>query len=507
MTYPRLIPYAAAIVLIGGAIAVAGPVGPAAAASCHHGVASDFNGDGIADVAIGEPSYDHPGVNGGLHVLYGTRSGLTATSPQDALFTPSAENIPASVMVAGDFNGDGCADLAIADPTMNVSGMTFAGEVSLYQGSTSGLESIDEQLFASDSDTGKIMENGRFGSALAVGDVNGDGKDDLLIGAMEESAVYVFLGSNVGIGGGIRYVEGVGGVPGKGGTQSLFGSSLAAGDFDGDGHDDVAIGAYNENAGEGAVVVLRGEASLTAPLTASGAQLWSQDSAGVPGTAEVDDHFGSSLAVGDFRGNGRSDLAIGVPGEAVGTTTLAGAVNVLYSAGSAGLTSSGAQSWTQDSTNVPGVVEVDDEFGAALASGDFNGNGRDDLAIGALGESVGDDKFAGAVNVLPGSSAGLTGSGSSLWNQNTPGISGTAETDDVFGSSLTTVRVRSSARDDLVIGAPGETLGSKFTAGMIHFIPGSSHGLTASGSQAWNDDSSGVKGVSCIECGFGTSIG
>src|SRR5690606_8314692 len=90
-----------------------------------------------------------------------------------------------------------------------------------------------------------------------------------------------------------------------------FGRSLTTGDFDDDGYADLAIGVPSDN-GEGAVNIIYGSAD---GLDAAGDQRWTQDSAGVLGIAERFDSFGSSLAAGDLDGDGRDDLAIGVPGE------------------------------------------------------------------------------------------------------------------------------------------------------------------------------------------------
>jgi FG-GAP repeat len=112
-------------------------------------------------------------------------------------------------------------------------------------------------------------------------------------------------------------------------------------------------------------------------------QLWSQDSTGIKDTAEVDDGFGSALTMGDFDGDGYDDLAVGVPFEDNNVATDFGATNVLYGSPS-GLTDTGDQFWSQDSADVNGVIEDEDSdwFASALAAGDFNGDGRDDLGIG-----------------------------------------------------------------------------------------------------------------------------
>jgi hypothetical protein len=184
-------------------------------------------------------------------------------------------------------------------------------------------------------------------------------------------------------------------------------------DFNHDGADDLAIGAPSETVGglfaAGAAHVLYGSAS---GLTGTGSQVWTQDSPGVPDTAESGDHFGDALAAGDFDHDGFADLAVGVDLEEVDGAEGAGGVNVLY--GSAGgLTGTGSQFFTQ----VGGAVERSDFFGRALTSGDFNHDGFTDLAAAAPLESVGGVTLAGAVSILPGSAGGLTSVGGRLFTQ------------------------------------------------------------------------------------------
>jgi FG-GAP repeat len=195
-------------------------------------------------------------------------------------------------------------------------------------------------------------------------------------------------------------------------------------DFNGDGTADLAIGAPGEDTARGVVQVLYGSANR---LTATGSQLWTQDSSGIVGVAEPGDFFGGALAAGDFNGDGRADLAVGAEGE----DNAAGAVQVLYGSPT-GLAATGNQLWSQDSSGIVGVAEPGDRFGFALAAGDFNGDGAADLAIGAPGE----DDLAGLVNVLYGSANRLAATGNQFWTQNSPGIAGVAEFGDILGFAL-----------------------------------------------------------------------
>jgi hypothetical protein len=137
----------------------------------------------------------------------------------------------------------------------------------------------------------------------------------------------------------------------------------------------------------------------------------------------------------DFNHDGFADLAVGVPAEDVGGMIDAGAVNVLYGSAT-GLSGAGSQYFTQDTPGVGSSAEASDEFGLALAAGDFNHDGFADLAVGVPGEDVGATTDAGAVNVLYGSAGGLSSAGSQLFTQDTQGVGSSPEGFDRFGSVL-----------------------------------------------------------------------
>jgi hypothetical protein len=162
----------------------------------------------------------------------------------------------------------------------------------------------------------------------------------------------------------------------------------------------------------------------------------------VGGAEETGDQFGFSLAAGLYNGDDFYDLAIGVPGEDIGTVTDAGAVNTMH--GSAGGLAGTGGALFQGDNALGDVVEPNDRFGQSLAKGiffnNFNGDVFDDLAVGVAQEDVGDRPDAGLVNLLEGSSFGLQGSNTVLFQGADLGggarVGGSAEAGDALGATV-----------------------------------------------------------------------
>lgn len=306
--------------------------------------------------------------------------------------------------------------------------------------------------------------------------------------------------------------QGHGGFPGAADGWDSFGSSLAAGDFDGDGRSDLAIGAETESidAGddlEGRVHTLFGAAG--GPALPS-AEAWSLDET-IFAPGDSLDLFGAELATGDFDGDGREDLAIGAPFRDVshggGTVDDAGAVLVLYGSDD-GLALFGHQLLRQGADGVNGVPEESDWFGAALAAGDFNADGFDDLAIGVYGEDVGAISGAGAVNVLYGSPTGLSATAApvadQIWTQGAIGLSDDDE-GDWFGWDLAVGDFDDDGDDDLAIGSPGEDVDGFDHSGAVFTLYGSAIGLI-DGSSERITQNGGVPGDPAAGDHFGDAL-
>lgn len=487
----KVLSVAMTCVLVATSVTVLGSASPAAAAGCQGNVPSDFNGDGVADAAI----VDEHGT--GVRIIYGTRSGLTltarGTAPANQIFTDDGQLYGDPVAtVTGDFNGDGCSDLAVGYVWSNDDNSTGGhGVVRIYSGSPSGLKSA-YYLISPDQVTGVTPgDEDAFGTSLAVADFNKDGYADLVVGSPgynnSAGAVYIYPGSPTHASGtnatGRQYVEGDGTIPGAPESNDKFGQSIAAADFDTDGIPDLAIGVPGED-GYGEVMVINGTGDSTL-LTKNDRQIWSQASPGILGSATAGDEFGEALVAADFDGNYRTDLAIGVPNEGVNGVAKAGAVNVLYSAGTLGLVSTNNQLWTQNSSGLGSTALAKALFGGALVAGDFNDDGFTDLAVGIPGEPLDGHAGAGAIEVLPGSVNRLTTGGAQFWSQDSAGVYGAPNDKDNFGEDMAAISVTQAHRDDLLIGVPGEmfTGEDEWVSGMVQFLPGGAHGLTSTGEQ------------------------
>jgi hypothetical protein len=420
--------------------------------------------------------------------------GRTRTSSQQSESdTQQAINGP-----AGDFNGDGFADLAVGVPNEDVVGAVDAGGVNVLYGSMNGLVTAGNQWWTQDSaEIGDAAEpSDWFGSAAATGDFNGDGFDDLAIGvpledAPEDSgAVNVIYGSAAGLTstGSQVWSQNSSGIGDGREPGDQFGRALAAADFNHDGAADLAIGApferVNKRAHAGAVNVIYGSPT---GLDAGGNQFWTEGSTGIIGTPEKGDTFGSALTVSDFNGDTFADLVVGVPREDQAGSD-SGIAIVIYGSAS-GLSAAGNQLWGQDRPGIGGSSETNDLFGYALTAADFDHDGFDDLAVGVPFEDIVARANAGAVNVIYGSATRLRSAGNQLWSQDSPGIANTAEARDEFGFALAAEDFNGDLSADLAIGVPGED--QPTNAGAVAIIYGRPEGLRSAGNQLWTQEALG----------------
>ncbi|WP_286253914.1 FG-GAP-like repeat-containing protein [Streptomyces graminofaciens] len=402
----------------------------------------DFNGDGYADLAIQAPFGSLQGVAhaGYVSIVYGSPTGMDLEHPenisQDLTWVPgeASETYFGSSTAARDLDGDGYTDLVVSAGNNNSAIVwgTSGGlhEATALSGHLSGLVDGDfngdgEGDFAARTNGTVKVFLGPFTRAgapastttlpedrddvydLVAGDMNGDGKDDLVTTHGHEERAYKarwWKGTSTGLSKTYK-------------TTGHYTDGGVIADVNMDGYGDYVasdVGSVSEMSmyEAGTVRVVYGGASGPTTRTAT----ITQDTKGVPGVGEAGwrggddsdygDQFGYSLAAGDVTGDGYPDIAVGVPGEDIGSVRDAGSV-VLLKGGRAGLTGTGAQAVDQSDAGVPGASEAGDQFGREVSLLDVNSNNRADLAVSAPTED-GTYKDSGAVWVFRGSKAGLT---------------------------------------------------------------------------------------------------
>ncbi|MFE0189816.1 FG-GAP-like repeat-containing protein [Streptomyces sp. NPDC058989] len=373
-------------------------------------------------------------------------------------------------------------------------------------------------------------------AAKYADDFNGDGYRDYATyspGHSPGSGVVVTFGTATGPGTRTQVIDQSSpGVPGADEDGDLFGGVMAPGDFNADGYADLAVTAYGEDIDgrteQGSVTILWGGAGGLSGGTA------------VPnmGAKRSDGHFGRDLAVGDFDGDGKKDLAaisagktyvyrgpITPPGVAGAVSTLdrssasldarslvAGNVNGdgstdLVVVGLANAPEFGTDAWfvkggaTLTSGKTLRLVNGygDGAEGAGVIA-DFNKDGYGDLAVGSMMYG----NYQGRVSLWYGSATGPAAS--ARITQATTGVAGTPETGDSFGSSLSAADVDGDGYRDLAVGVFGEQISAKTTEGGVHVLRGGPNGVTGAGSQWFARNTPGVPGsVAWNDC-FGSTV-
>ncbi|MER7486884.1 FG-GAP-like repeat-containing protein [Streptomyces sp. NPDC126497] len=428
---------ATAAALTGGLlVAMAGP-----ASAAPSGVDGDFNGDGYRDVAVTAPlaSVSGKGSAGAVTILYGSPQGAGAgriqTLTQDSAGVPGAaekDDQFGAHTAPGDFNGDGYADLAVGAPGEDAGTDADGGTVVILWGGSGGLSGGTTV-----SDPTRSVHDW-FGQVVAAGDYDGDGKADLAI-ASDINKVDIYRGGftkSGSTGGRYTVTPPILKVPGI----DIF--NLTPGDTDADGRTDLVVDGFEGDSQSdysyNANYWLPGSSS---GATASGAR---KLPAGV-----ISD-------IGDVNGDGYGDIVIGNawdPGTETPGTAKGGSVDVVYG------TSYGPDAIervNQNSAGVPGSNENGDNFGHEVSLGDINGDGHDDLVVGAPGEDLDGVEDAGMVSVLYGGPGGLLETGSQSLHQDTPGVPGGNEEGDGFGGEVLLSDVTGDGKADLTVGLPWE---------------------------------------------------
>lgn len=434
---------------------------------------ADINGDSFAEIIVSSIYFDGTFTDEGkVYVYYGTSYGIE-TTPSWSKLGGSSEATFGLGMAVGDVNKDNTPDLFLSGG-WETNGQTYEGKVYAFHGSLRGLNTGYTLRF------NYPQASSQFGYAIAnAGDVNGDGYDDLIVGAYNydngqtnEGAAFLFLGSSTGISNTTPAW-----IFESNQASAQLGFSVAGNcDFNKDGYKDVIIGANlfdNVQTNEGRVFVFYGSASGL-PTTAS----WTAE----PNVASA--QFGYAVAcVGDINNDTYDDLLVGAPN--LKTTLNNEGKAFLYKGSSTGLAATAAWSY------VGGLASAN--FGKSVSGAmDINNDGFKDIMVGAPAYK----------NTLTGEGAVFIFKGSSTVPQTTPtwslfgGVTSAA-----FGTSISYAKkLNNDNFADIVIGAPAykNTLAGE---GAVFVYYGSSTGPTASPLIAYGGQTSAALGTEVKSAG------
>jgi|GEM_PF-1059953 len=427
-------------------------------------ITGDFNADGKTDLAIGESTMGASA--GSVYIFYNGSITTENFSGADIAITGEADSYLGSSMTSGDFNADGKTDLAVGSNA-------YRAHIFYNDGSIPATAATADVIITGEASS-------RFGFSMTAGDFNADGKTDLAVGANFYSSntgrAYIFYSQNGQVNTNFKIT---------GESSSALGISMTAGDFNADGETDLAVGAHAYSSSAGRVYIFYGDGSI--PTTAA--------TADIVITGESSSTFGFSMTAGDFNADGKTDLAVG----GYAASSSAGRAYIFYN----------GSIITENASDADIIItgESSSKLGASMATGDFNADGKTDLAVGAhyyssqagrayifYNGSITTENATGADVIITGEAlSGFSGSmtsgdfnadgktdlavgsagrayifyNGSIITENATGadVIITGEVNSYFGHSMTSGDFNADGRTDLAVGA-AEIMAS--TAGTVY---------------------------------------
>lgn len=427
-----------------------GPLSSQSSIQIRKGNNGDVNGDGFPDVIVGANQFGAG--TGKAYIFHGSPQGIpsqAATSANTSIVGVPSGQFGWSVAL-GDVNGDGYADAMVGAPGSGVDSVFIyhssgkggipngaapnsilsAGSIVFFGGAIAagdingdGFEDLVVGSYGYSASTGRVdvfyssgtsgvptggfssakstligsTLSGRFGISVATGDSNGDGFTDILVGADGISKSYVFHSG--GTGGLLGQDLSSGGFANTlliGETASQFGISVSMGDVNADGFQDALIGARSYSGNQGRAYIFHSGGS-------SGISNQDLSASGIANTIltgqAASSFFGISVSLGDANGDGFLDALVGAYGVGQGNSFL------FLSSGSSGIVSQNLLGGGSAHTTFSGEA-AGDQFGIFLNFVDANGDGCSDAAIGAYGYSAGGN--TGRTYIFSGSSSGIS---------------------------------------------------------------------------------------------------
>ncbi len=455
-------------------------LGSASAQSSQGVLVADLNGDGFEDLIAGAPKYASEGA---VYVVFGSEDmsgGFDAGSDADLVIRGSkaAGSNLSGALAAGDVNADGIADLLMGAPDTDVGSENNNGAVIVIYGAESLSGEID---LVTDSPDVWITagEGDSLGQSIQVADVNGDEIQDLILGAPDADpdpdglgprnqagVVHVIYGGP-GLSASIDLASTPADITIYGNNEnersSSIGDRMAVGDVNGDGYSDFFFGYYHaqvegwDSPGHSGVFWgILGSPTLDASYDV-GADEFDFKTFGTPESYGL----GALVTTGDLDDDGYDELIIQI------TDSPHGAVAVI--AGSADFGGVGDIDQFTDSS---GSYPVNQGY-SGLATGDFNGDGLDDLAIGNSFASPESRSWAGATYLFTGGPDLLSGSYDATTDSDLL-IQG-HEAGDYFGFQIAMGDLNGDGLDDLVANSPNADKSGRSNAGRVYFFMGTTH--------------------------------